>query len=75
MEICLEFTEAQQIRIESLQKTFAVAQGEKLQIEISRKFRLPAVKDTLRSYGFEPVKTCTDDKGWFGLILFKKTSS
>jgi len=74
MEIYLKFTEAQAIHIESLQKTFAVAQGEMMQIEISRKFHLPAVKDNLRSYGFEPVKTCTDDKGWFGLILFQKSS-
>jgi L-histidine N-alpha-methyltransferase len=74
MEIFLEFTEAQEIHIESLQKTFSVAQGEMLQIEISRKFHLPEVKDNLQSYGFEPVKTYTDDKGWFGLLLFQKKS-
>lgn len=73
MEIYLEFTRAQEIHIESLQKTFLVAQGEMLQIEISRKFHLPAVKDNLRSYGFEPVKILTDDNGWYGLILFQKT--
>jgi uncharacterized SAM-dependent methyltransferase len=43
-----------------------------LQIEISLKFHLAAVKDKLRSYGFEPLKICTDDKGWYGLILFQK---
>ncbi len=74
MEIFVEFTRAQKIHIGSLQQTFPVAAGERLQIEISRKFHLPAVQDTLGSYGFEPVKSYTDDKGWFGLILFRKTS-
>jgi len=74
MEIYLEFTEAQKIRIESLQKTFSFAKGEMLQVEISRKFNLPAVKDNLKSYGFEPVKTYTDDKSWFGLLLFQKNA-
>lgn len=72
MEIFLEFTKPQEILIESLQETFSVAQGEMLQIEISRKFHLPAVKDNLRSYGFEPLEICTDEKGWYGLILFQK---
>jgi len=74
MEIYLEFTKSQEILIESLQETFSVAQGEMLQIEISRKFRLPEVKDNLHSYGLEPIKTYTDDKDWFGLILFQKIS-
>lgn len=74
MEIYVEFTKAQKIRIEPLQKTFSVAKGEMLQVEISRKFHLPTVKEHLRSYGFEPVKTFTDDKSWFGLILFQKNN-
>lgn len=74
MEIYLEFTEAQKIRIESLERTFTVTKGEMLQIEISRKFHLPAVKDCLKTHGFQPVQTYTDDKSWFGLILFQKNS-
>ena len=74
MEIYLEFTEAQKILIESLQKTFSVAEGKMLQVEISRKFRLPAVKDCLKAHGFQPMQTYTDDKSWFGLILFQKNS-
>ena len=72
MEILAEFTKAQNIEIVSLQQTFAVEKGERLQIEISRKFRLPEVHATLACYGFEPVTSFTDDKGWFGLVLFQK---
>jgi L-histidine N-alpha-methyltransferase len=74
MEIYLKFTEAQKIFIESLQKTFSVAEGEMLQVEISRKFHLPAVKDCLKAHGFQTLQTYTDDKSWFGLILFQKNS-
>ena len=74
MEIYVEFTEAQKIHIETLHKTFCVAKGEMLQVEISSKFELPAVKDHLNSYGFKPVETYTDAKNWFGLLLFQKNS-
>jgi L-histidine N-alpha-methyltransferase len=72
MEILVEFTRAQEIYIASLGERFAVAAGERLQLEISRKFRLPAVHATLASYGFEPVTSYTDAKEWFGLVLFQK---
>jgi L-histidine N-alpha-methyltransferase len=74
MEIYVEFTAAQDIHIPSLHQTFAVARGEMLRVEISRKFHLPAVKDHLRFYGFEPVTTYTDGSNWFGLVLFRKNS-
>jgi L-histidine N-alpha-methyltransferase len=72
MEIYLEFSKQQEIYIESLHKAYSVAKGERIQVEISRKFNLPAVKDYLKSYGFTSVKTYTDDRNWFGLLLFKK---
>ena len=72
MEIYAEFTEAQKIHIASQDRTFSVRQGERLQVEISRKFQLPAVKKHLLSYGFECVKTCTDAGSRFGLLLFRK---
>jgi len=72
MEIYVKFTEQQNIHIESLHKTFSITKGEMLRLEISRKFHLPAVKKHLRSYGFEPVKTYTDAKNWFGLLLLQK---
>ncbi len=73
IEIYIKFSRAQKIHIESLHRTFYVAKEEMLQIEISRKFHVSAVKDHLNSYGFKPVKTYTDAKNWFGLILFRKS--
>ncbi len=72
MEIYLRFTAAQTIKVEPLQKVFSVAEGERLQLEISRKFHLPELKRHLETYGFAPVKIYTDAKNWFGLILFRK---
>jgi L-histidine N-alpha-methyltransferase len=74
MEIYVKFTQEQKINIASLKKTFPIAKGEMIQIEISRKFNLPVVKDNLKSFGFESVTTYTDDKYWFGLVLFRKKS-
>ncbi|MDW7773609.1 MAG: L-histidine N(alpha)-methyltransferase [Desulfobulbaceae bacterium] len=73
VEIYAEFTEAQKIHIRSRHRTFTLAQGETVQLEISRKFHLPAVRENLISYGFEQVKTYTDAEKWFGLLLFRKT--
>lgn len=72
IEIYVEFHEAQQIHVASQQKTFNIAKGEMLLVEISRKFYLPKVMETLGAYGFEPVTTYTDKKNWFGLILCQK---
>jgi L-histidine N-alpha-methyltransferase len=72
MEIFVEFTAPQKIRVAPLHQVFSIARGERIQVEISRKFQLPAVKNHLASYGFVPVKTYTDVKNWFGLLLFRK---
>ncbi|MCA1764684.1 MAG: L-histidine N(alpha)-methyltransferase [Desulfobulbaceae bacterium] len=72
VEIFTRFDEAQTIRIKPLQKSYAIAGGERILLEISRKFSLAGVKDTLCGYGLHPVRTYTDDRGWFGLILLEK---
>lgn len=43
--------------------------GESILTEISRKFDLPTMETLLQSKGLNTVKTWTDEKGWFGLIL------
>jgi dimethylhistidine N-methyltransferase len=42
---------------------------ESILTEISRKFDLKNMEKQLQSKGLNPVKTWTDEKGWFGLIL------
>jgi L-histidine N-alpha-methyltransferase len=73
MEIHAEFTAAQQIDIRSLGRTFTVDRGERILVEVSRKFRLPEVRERLRSYGFTALMTRTDASNWFGLLLLQKT--
>jgi L-histidine N-alpha-methyltransferase len=43
--------------------------GESILTEISRKFNLVTLETQLQSKGLKTLKTWTDEKGWFGLIL------
>lgn len=72
MEIYSACTVPQDINIVPLQKEFFLAEGERLRIEISRKFHIPEVIDNLKSYDFDPVQAFTDSRNWFGLLLFRK---
>jgi L-histidine N-alpha-methyltransferase len=72
VEIYIEFQCDQTITLPDLQQSFSFAKGERIMLEISRKFRLPRVVDTLSSYGLYPVRTYTDEKDWFGLLLLEK---
>jgi len=72
VEIYIEFLEDQTITLPALQKSFPFAKGERIMLEISRKFRLPEVVERLSNHGLQPVHTYTDEKDWFGLLLLKK---
>lgn len=72
MEIYIEFLDSQTITMPSLQQSFPFARGERIMLEISRKFRLPRVIENLSQYGLHPVRTYTDRQGWFGLLLLEK---
>lgn len=72
VEIYAEFHDDLEIHIQPLKKTYAVSRGEKILLEISRKFHLAKVRDTLSYFGLQPIRTFTDEQGWFGLILLEK---
>jgi L-histidine N-alpha-methyltransferase len=72
MEIYLEFLEDQTITLPHMQQSFLFAGGERIMLEISRKFRLPRVIENLSGYGLHPVRTYTDEQNWFGLLLLEK---
>ncbi len=72
MEIYGRFHTAQTIYVEPLDQSFAISPGEEILLEISRKFRLPELKDELASHGFEPRRTFTDERGWFALLLLER---
>lgn len=72
VEISAEFRDGQEIRIEPLRKSFAVQPGEKILLEISRKFNPVKVRKRVSRHGFREVVTFTDERGWFGLLLLEK---
>jgi len=75
IEIYAEFRKDQRIHIQPTGKCFSVARGERILVEISRKFRLEAVKATLASHGLRTLQTFADEKAWFALLLMRKTHS
>ena len=72
MEIYIELLAAQTITLPDLQQSFAFTRGERIMLEISRKFHLAKVIENLSSYGLQPVRTYTDEQDWFGLLLIEK---
>jgi uncharacterized SAM-dependent methyltransferase len=67
-------TEAQQIHIPSRQMTFRWEKGEKLLVEISRKFDPEQLQAQLRCFDLDPVAHYTDENNWFSLLLFKASA-
>ena len=72
MEIYSEFLSDQTITLPALKQSFPFAGGERILLEISRKFRLPKVIENLFSYGLKPIRTYTDEQDWFALLLLEK---
>jgi L-histidine N-alpha-methyltransferase len=66
------FLSAQQVHVEATDDVFEIAAGEHIQLEISRKFRLPELAEDLARYGFKVRRTFTDDNEWFGLLLLQR---
>lgn len=65
----------QQIRFPSLGTTLVWQKGEKILVEISRKFEPERLQQQLRCFGFEPVAHFTDPKAWFSLLLLRKVEN
>ncbi|NIR42756.1 MAG: L-histidine N(alpha)-methyltransferase [Gemmatimonadetes bacterium] len=72
MEIYAHFHRAQEIYIEPLDESYQIAAGERILIEISRKFRLPMLRAELAKHGFRSRRSFSDEKGWFALLLLER---
>jgi L-histidine N-alpha-methyltransferase len=72
MEIFARFNSTQHIRIGPLDESFEIRPGERILIEISRKFRLPELTAELSRFGFEVRRSFTDEKEWFALLLLER---
>ncbi len=72
IEIHARFTTRQVLRIRPLDLEIEIPAGERVLVEISRKFRVDRVRRELARFGLETVRTFTDDRRWFGLLLLRK---
>jgi L-histidine N-alpha-methyltransferase len=73
IEISVRFHTDQEIYIEPLDERFKISAGERILVEISRKYRLPEVTEELGTFGFEARRAFTDEKEWFALLLLERT--
>ena len=73
IEISARFHSGQSVRIAPTDQVFEVEAGEKVLLEVSRKFRLPTLTADLARFGFRVRQAFTDDDQWFGLLLLQRT--
>lgn len=72
IEMYLESLRSQPVTLKSLNLTIQFDQGERLLSEISRKFNPTQMTDQLAQHGLKVLKTFTDERRWFGLMLAQK---
>ncbi|MEO0433135.1 MAG: L-histidine N(alpha)-methyltransferase [Cyanobacteria bacterium J06656_5] len=72
IEMYLESQCDQTVTVKQLDLTVQFAAGERLLSEISRKFNPVQIDQQLTQQGLNILKTFTDDRGWFGLVLAQK---
>ena len=72
IEIYLKSLKSQVATLQALNLTVKFAAEELLLSEISRKFDLPSLTQTLQAHGLTPLKTFSDEKQWFGVLLCER---
>ncbi len=72
IEIHARFHRSGRIAVQPLGITFAVAAGEEILVEISRKFILDDLCPELESFGFGIRRVFTDPQKWFALLLLQR---
>jgi L-histidine Nalpha-methyltransferase len=72
IEMHLKSLTAQTIKLKALNLEISLQSGETIHTEISRKFHLPTLSDTLTTHALQPLKVWTDPQSWFGLILCQR---
>ncbi|AFW94477.1 MULTISPECIES: L-histidine N(alpha)-methyltransferase [Nostocales] len=69
IEMYLHCQKSHWVSLELLDLKVNFEAGESILTEISRKFNLATMEKNLSDKGLKTVKTWTDEKAWFGLIL------
>ena len=73
MEIFIEFLAQQEIYMAPLGKSVTIGAGERVMIEISRKFVIEDIREHVGHFGFSVCNTYLDDAGRFGLLLMQRS--
>ncbi|GFO54427.1 hypothetical protein GMSM_14340 [Geomonas sp. Red276] len=73
IEVYAHFTRQQTVHLSPLGRELVIPQGEMVQVEISRKFRLGRFLPYLEEFGFERVELFTDGREWFALLLMRRS--
>jgi L-histidine Nalpha-methyltransferase len=71
IEMHLQSLVDQTVNLRSLDHSAKFTQGETIMTEISRKFDMQKIAQTLENRGLVNVKTWTDPNCWFGLLLLQ----
>ena len=72
IEINARFLRPQSFLLDPPKKLINIAQGEAVQIEICRKFRLQQVIPELERCGFGTERVYSDERRWFALLLLRR---
>jgi len=72
IEIYARFTKKQEIALEPTGQTVTVEAGERIRIEISRKFYVEELRELLQRFGFQVRRVYMDEMKWFALILAER---
>ena len=72
IEMHLRSRIAQTVTLRSLDLDISLQAGETIHTEISRKFHLPSLTDTLAQHRLKSIEIWTDPQSWFGLILCQR---
>jgi len=69
MEMYLESSDHQQIRIPALSLNVRLTRGERIHTENSYKYTPSQISELLSAAGFAVARTWNDPKQWFSVIL------
>lgn len=72
VEIFARMTRRQHIHLAPLNRTITLEAGERVMTEISRKYELAALDEYLSIFGLETVRTFTDPRSWYSLLLLRR---
>jgi len=75
IDIFARFDRAATVQLPEWKREFRIAAGERILVEISRKFVISDMAAIAAAYGFEPVERFTDPNRHFALLLLRRTSA